>query len=194
MYSSDSDQWENEVILANNVRNSDGRVEVVIPEISELEPDITASQIRLSFSTRNGTENSRVKRAVPLIPIALAAAGRVLLRLAIRGIKWYVKKKIKEIRDNPYDAAKRVACEAWHLTADRVNTQNLPPCPCNRKQAKGDDRFEKQNLLHLIASKTFFKKKKAWSCYRQSSIRYIEIMMPLKCIIICIIFFCLICQ
>ena len=129
MYSSDSDQWENEVILANDVRNSDGRVEVVIPEISELEPDITAAQIRLSFSIRNGTEDSRSKQAVPLV---VAGVGRVLLRLAIRDIKWYAKKLIK-------DAAKRIACEEWHLAADRVNTQNLPPCPCNQKQAKGDD-------------------------------------------------------
>ena len=166
------------MILASDVRNSDGRVEVVIPEISELEPDITAAQIRLSFSTRNGTEDSRTKRAVPLIPIAVAAAGRVLLRYAMRGIRWYVKKLIREVRKNPSDAAKRVECEKWHLTANRVNTQNLPPCPCNRKQAKMDDRFEQQNLLHLIASKTFFKKKKAQSCYRQSSIRYNEMINP----------------
>ena len=156
------------MILANDIKNSDGRVEVVIPEISKLEPDITAAQIRLSFSTRNRTEDYRLKRAVPLV---VAGVGRVLLQLAIRGIKWYAKKLIK-------DAAKRIACEAWHLAADRVNTQNLPPCPCNQKQAKGDDRFVQQNLANLIASRIFFKKKKAQSCYRQSSIRYNEMINP----------------
>ena len=160
------------MILANDVRNNDGKVDVVVQEIPELETDITLAQIRLSFSTRNGTEDSHAKQDVPLFPIAEAAAGRVLLRLAIRGIKWFAKKKIKEVRNNHFDASKRIACEIWHLAADRVNTQNLPPCPCNHKQAKMDDRFEQQNLLHLIASKTFFKKKKAQSCYRQSSIRY----------------------
>ena len=78
-------------------------------------------------------------------------------------LRYIVKKTVK-------DSDKRLHCEVWHNNDDGVNNERLPPCPTNIDQMRGDDRYIKEGNTRYAASKDYFKKKDADSCYRQVNV------------------------
>ena len=154
-------------MLVTDVPNN-GSAEVTVPDYEELDQtSVRLAEIKVSLST--ATINP-VKRALPALPIVIAVLkvlGRYIARHAIR----YIKKKIKEeSKEAAVSLAKRLACEVWYAHDNGINTNTLPPCPCNTDQMGSDDRYTKENIIHFLINRKVFQKSKASSCYRQASV------------------------
>ena len=154
--------------LASDIPITDERAEVTIPDFEKLDQtSLRLAQVKVSLSTATLNHNIG-KRAVPLIAgIVIRSIGRAVLRFVIKKLKEKVKEEAKEIARS---AALRLACEAWYKRARGVNNRRLPPCPCKKSQADGDDRYALENIIQDIWRRKVFKRTKATSCYRQSNV------------------------
>lgn len=162
LYNTDTDVWEDDIVLVSGVPNN-GSAEVTVPDYEQLdETTVRVADFKVSLSTITNP----VKRFI--VP-AIRSVGRFIVRHAIRLIKKRIKAEITG-KQTLIEFAIRVACEVWHKTDGGINTASLPPCPCNTTQARGDDRFKKENFLQLLVNKLGFKKSKANSCYRQANV------------------------
>lgn len=171
LYNTDTDVWEKSVTLASGVPASDGRAEITIPDYPEIDQtSLRLSQIKASISTVTSSSSTQ-KRLIPLAilgGIAVRVIGRAVLKYAVKKIRQKIKAEIKEAARS---AALRIACEVWHKHARGVNNRQLPPCPCRKSQANGDDRYSRENLVQDLWRKKVFKRNKATNgCYRQSNV------------------------
>ena len=141
---------------------------MTIPDFEELDQtSLRLAQIKVSLTTAT-LDHTVSKRALPLIAgIVIHSVGRAVLRLAIKKIKKKVKEEAKEIGRS---AALHLACEAWYKLDRGVNNRRLPPCPCKKSQADGDDRYTRENIIQDLWRRKVFKRTKAASCYRQSNV------------------------
>ena len=141
---------------------------MTIPDFEELDQtSLRLAQIKVSLSTATLDHNIG-KRAVPIVAgIVIRSIGRAVLRLVIKKLKEKVKKEAKEIARS---AALRLACEAWYKLDRGVNNRGLPPCPCKKRQADGDDRYTREDIIQDLWRRKVFKRTKATSCYRQSNV------------------------
>ena len=147
---------------------------MTIPDFEELDQtSFRLSQIRASLSTVSSDQP--VQKG--LLPAILAAyklyriiriirRGKLGLLVRIAGKRWLIS-KAKEIARS---GALRLACEAWYKLDRGVNNRRLPPCPCKKSQADGDDRYTRENIIQDIWREKIFKRTTAKSCYRQSNV------------------------
>ena len=117
-------------------------------------------KIKVTLGSYDGSQHHQQES---MSPIALGG----LARFAIKNIV----KKVNDTVDKVKNAARRIACEVWHTLDNGVNTQTLPPCPCNKKQANDDDRFTQEKSIFQSITSFVKTNHKAESCYRQSSVR-----------------------
>ena len=149
---------------------------MTIPDFEEIDQtSMTLSEIRVSLSTVTSDHNQAVqKRVLPAILLAyrlyriirIIRRGKLGLLIRIAG-----KRKIKaEAKEIARSGILRLACELWNKHDRGVNNRRLPPCPCKKSQADGDDRYTRENIIQDIWRRKVFKRTKAKSCYRQSNV------------------------
>ena len=147
---------------------------MTIPDFEELDQtSFRLSQIRVSLSTIS-SDHTVKKRLLPAILLAyrlyriirIIRRGKLGLLIRIAG-----KRKLKSEKEEILRSGiLRLACEAWHKLDRGVNNQRLPPCPCKKSQADGDDRYTRENIIQDIWREKIFKRTTAKSCYRQSNV------------------------
>ena len=137
---------------------------MTIPNFEELDQtSLRLAQIKVSLSTATLNHNIG-KRALPFIAgFVIRSIGRAVVSIVIEKIE-------EEAKEIARSAALRLACEAWYKLDSGVNSRGLPPCPCKKQQADGDDRYTRENIIQDILRKEVFKRTKATSCYRQSNV------------------------
>ena len=88
--------------------------------------DLTLIQVTLNASTRI-TQSPCMKRST----------SRVLRRLRQFS-------KGSSVGYLKASTAGRLLCEVWHFADRGVDERQIPPCPCNKNQAKDDSRYEQE--------------------------------------------------
>ncbi len=156
-------------MLAKNVNNTDGAIEVTVPNdivlTSSLECTAIPSQVVIALSGDSQLQNETKASILQFL---------VKLNRSFRLLKPFTTQPtiVKGIAKN---AEKRIACELWHEFDIGINTLSLPPCPCTRAQAEHDDRFVLESRYISKANVESFKKTAI--CYTQSSITLVAIII-----------------
>ena len=165
MYKPNTDTWEADIPLSNSVPNT-GLAELVTPDYEVLDQTaLRYALIKVSLSTTN-------VNGLQLPTVALGKISRFVSTLVIKIVVT--------------DILKRAVCDIWQNTDGGVNNNILPPCPCNLEQMNSDlDRYTKERPFQFFMTKTFFKKSRATSCYRQSNVGYATILSVIRNACLC---------
>ena len=156
-YKEDEEEWEETAMLATDLHNN-GRASVRLPDIEPLDEsrslDLTLIQVALNTSTST-TQSPRMKRSTSRV---LRRLRRFSKGLAIG----YLKASI----------AGRLLCEVWHFADRGVDETQIPPCPCNKSQAKNDSRYEQETGTGADILREYVFHPGSESCFRQTTARY----------------------
>ena len=156
-YKEDEEEWEETAMLATDLPNN-GRASVRLPDIEPLDEsrslDLTLIQVTLNTSTST-TQSPRMKRST----------SRVLRRLRrfSKGLA---------IGYTTASIAGRLLCEAWHFADRGVDETQIPPCPCNKGQAKNDSRYKQENGTGADILREYVFHPGSESCFRQRTAWY----------------------
>lgn len=150
-----------------------GQTKVTIPDLEMLhQTDIRLALVKVSLSTDSDDNDERNDDNNDGAGPRQKRQSRVLDQVVTS------RSAIKLVRKQIFSSIhQRVACETWHSRTDELDTNQLPPCPCNIEQMNGDlGRYTKEKPFQFFFSKYFFKKGKARSCYRQSNVGYVYLI------------------
>ena len=168
MYNHESNDWDGDITLGTAIPNT-GQTKVAIPDLEMLhKTDIRLALLKVSLNTDSNSDGRNDDNSDGAGP-RQKRQSRVLDQ--VKTSRSAIKLVRKQIFSN---IDQRLACEAWHSFTDELDTNQLPPCPCNIEQMNSDlDRYTKEKPIQFFLSKHFFKKEKAHSCYRQSNVGYV---------------------
>jgi hypothetical protein len=158
VYNEETEELEQTMMLATDLPNT-GFAQVQLPNsptFSTSQNDVHAAIVQLSVNTSTTT-----------IPVNKRAAHRFRLRRVLPWAKRFTK--LGTISFIKFFVAKRLLCEVWAAATPRFPRRSIPPCPCTKNDAVGDDRYVTDEAPERV--RRFFHKGSS-SCYRQANVRY----------------------